>query len=318
MVLSRYVHVIRHLAAIISLCLCHDSYSISHTINDAVSNHGEIKVTFGNTIQNNSIIHNYHGIIGTGTINHSAAGRIYNYANFQPYRDSNAYQQYLTPPGSSVPEQIAADWGNATYYELVNREQAGGIRTFCRWDTAYVADSLIILPDRASHIEERADYSTLYTPDSEQTAILHDTHSTISINASNSDVHVYPSFFSVDGYIGKTSSDPPRYIAPDTDRDIVIRKIGTNMATFYGDSSWFNGVFKLEEGSATLLDRGKMFGGDVDLATGTTLIWKGGEKDEYNTPHIEVGPDAKLDFDLPAGENAILRITISLSVSGAI
>ncbi len=307
MVFSRCIRFIGYLGAVVLLCLCRNVYSVTHTNDGTITNHGEIEISAGNTLQNNDTIHNYHAITGLGTILHSPTAMIYNYANFQQYRDSDAYEQYITPPGSSVPEQIAQDCGNATYYELVNREQAGGIRTFTKWQASYVADTLNV-PNRDTHIEERADYSTLYDPTCEQTSISHDTHTTLSINSYLSDVNVYPSFFSIDGY---SSSNP--YVVPPVDRDVVIRKIGANTATFHGDSSWFNGLFKLEAGNAVILDKGKMFGGDVELATGTKMTWKGGEKDEYNCPHITVAPSAELDFDLPQGENAIFSLYGSIS-----
>ena len=304
MVFGRCIHVLRSLVAIISLFPCYAVYPTVHTNDGTVNNHGEIEVTAGNTLQNNGTIHNYHAITGLGTILHSPTAMIYNYANFQQYLPSDAYLQFVT---EDVPGAIAQDYGHATYYELVNREQAGGIRTFSRWQASYVADTLNV-PNRDAHIEERADYSTLYDPTCEQTAILHDTHTTISINSYLSDVNVYPSFFSIDGY---SSSNP--YVVPPVDRNIVIRKIGAKHATFHGDNSWFNGLFKLEAGNATVLDTGKMFGGDIELATGTKMTWQGGEKDEYNCPHVMVAPNAELNFDLPQGDNAIFSLYGSIS-----
>ncbi len=296
---------IRNSALIFFACSCFNSYSI-HQNNGEIRNNGEIAITAGNTLQNNGAIYNFNRIVGEGTILHSPQGRIYNHASFEQYLPPDAWQQYEVPPGSTVPEEVARRYGQAAYIELVNRSQCG-IRTFCRWQSSFVSDDLNI-PDRGVHIELLTDTSALYDPAREQTAILHRDHSTVHIDSAASDVNIYPSFFSLDGYTG---THP--YVIPNPDREVVIRKTGDHHATFHGDNSWFNGAFNLEEGTASVLDTGKMFGGDVNLSSGTTLVWHGGAKDEYNCPKIEIAPSATLDFVLPDGQNSIFSLYGSIS-----
>jgi hypothetical protein len=96
--------------------------------------------------------------------------------------------------------------------------------------------------------------------------------------------------------------------APTTTDAGTVKQTAGNV-TYVGDNSGFKGKFELENSQATIAEKGKMFGGNINLHQDSELIWCGGEKDSGNRPDITMFNNAKLVFQLPEiGDNKIFSV----------
>ena len=114
--------------------------------------------------------------------------------------------------------------------------------------------------------------------------------STIEFYA-DKDIDVDSAIYSITGYIDNEGNCEP------VDDNLTITKTGPATAIFYGNNSWYNGVFELQEGTVRVKETGAMFGGTSILRPGTKMYWEGGPKDPYNKPVFQLN-NAEFHFDL--------------------
>ncbi|MDR2681739.1 MAG: hypothetical protein LBB29_01675 [Holosporaceae bacterium] len=114
-----------------------------------------------------------------------------------------------------------------------------------------------------------------------------------------SDAKFGGSIFSIDGYIDEISPSTGLGEVEPVDKATTVNQ-KSGYVRYYGDNSWYNGVFTVASGATADIDTtGSIFGGDINLETGAKLIWRGGAKDPNNKPTITMLEGSQLDFVLP-------------------
>lgn len=253
-----------------------------------VVNCGTLEVRQG--LENNGDIENHGKIDGLTHI--TGTGRIINFYEF--FDLPHDYSEYVLPPGQNLDTAIQNDMTHAALYELKN--QTIPVEKFLESNISSVNFAEGISTSNQI-ITNEDDLQRLSSLECSRSAIQHTSETTIPIRCER-ETHIYPAFYSVEGYLDENRNAPP------ANAKIKIEKLGAGEAVFHGNNSWYNDTFELHEGKARFLATSKIFGGTALLDQGTELIWQGGEKDEYNTPVIKLDK-AKLIFELPSGENSI-------------
>lgn len=273
-----------------------NAFSVSSRNDGKIVNKGVFQILQG--LENNGDIENHNKIECRTHI--SGSGRIINF--YELFDSSQNYPEYTLPAGQDLDSAIQNDMTHAALYELKN--QTVPIEKFLESNISSVS-FLDGITTSNQVVTNEDGLQRLSSQESSTSAIKHVSENTIPIKC-NQNTHIYPAFYSLDGYLDNNRNVPPANVK------IKIKKTGPGEAVFHGNNSWFNDTFELGEGKASFLATSKIFGGDVILDPGTELIWHGGEKDEYNTPLIKLN-NAKLIFELPTGENSIFSCYAEIS-----